>query len=789
MHFKFRAHPRGGVRVIEEITNFSLCWLEGRNGVGKTLAVRLLELATGGQPYLGNTAAWQSLRENLGYTEITVTELKGGGRLELQLTPERWPSEPDPDIDPEVIGTARLDGEEYTFGAVSELLRVFRIAGDDSITDRFRTMIQTDQYLVNRHNQRLEAAINPLVISISRLLSDIGELSVHNLNKLEAKQREVSYQREEAARQFQQDTQLIEDLEMLRRLGTALRELEEREPNLEAALLHVEDAVSTVEQERTQLEERQRELLPQAEQRESLLERLTDLRRQRENHAERAEDAMAKTVQILNGMGLPPLDREQLKEAQEDAELTRETLIENRASLAISPNLTRLVNRVLDPLEEIRGSPLNDEIIAVVRETRLKVEELRDGLSAREREIALNQQGSLVEELDARVADLNSKLESIEQAKKHLKAYRYQSTRLTTVESEISQLSESLAANVGDDYKDVVNILKGKEEEYIELLQRRVELRHKKGLLRREGSADELKTRIAELRSELKVTADGQETAEQKVRAEFEERRAQLRIATDELDRVKADLDDFNSGLADTLRLFELSPQYEWLRSSIEANYLPRTGLEPRACLQRLERICSAAQDLQDTVDKLANTVPAVDAALGDLSRNVGKSNDPGNRYVRPLAGYYETRLGYLLSAPEIEKALFQGGRFAGLDLLQGVVSWRDGSGDPRRRPIEAFSSGEQAFAYVLASVLQRADETASNRVLVLDEFGAFIEAGRLDRLLRFLNQRVLKAEHAEQVIIILPLRQPLEQASIMLAESGQTEVRRDYFMQERYSS
>lgn len=94
MRFNFRANPTGGIRLISEIADYRLCWLEGRNGIGKTLAVRLLELISGEQPYASAPAAWRSLRKNLGPTTVTVTGLKGGEELVVDLTPGEWPEEP-----------------------------------------------------------------------------------------------------------------------------------------------------------------------------------------------------------------------------------------------------------------------------------------------------------------------------------------------------------------------------------------------------------------------------------------------------------------------------------------------------------------------------------------------------------------------------------------------------------------------------------------------------------------------------------------------------------------------
>ena len=57
--------PTGGLRVITEIPDFTLCRLEGQNGMGKTLAVRLLQLVTGDQPWAGLELAWRTLRQHL----------------------------------------------------------------------------------------------------------------------------------------------------------------------------------------------------------------------------------------------------------------------------------------------------------------------------------------------------------------------------------------------------------------------------------------------------------------------------------------------------------------------------------------------------------------------------------------------------------------------------------------------------------------------------------------------------------------------------------------------------
>ncbi|KQP84570.1 hypothetical protein ASF35_06700 [Aeromicrobium sp. Leaf291] len=67
------------------------------------------------------------------------------------------------------------------------------------------------------------------------------------------------------------------------------------------------------------------------------------------------------------------------------------------------------------------------------------------------------------------------------------------------------------------------------------------------------------------------------------------------------------------------------------------------------------------------------------------------------------------------------------------------------------------FSTGEQAFAFTQARILDITPSSKPNRLLVLDEFGAFVSADRLPDLAAFLSAPEVE-EVANQVLVILPL-------------------------------
>src|ERR1700722_14057429 len=85
----------GGLKIIEYIPPTRPCRLEGRNGIGKSVLIRLLVLISGVQPYPGQAALWQSLRSLVGRTKITVDGLSGDvSSAIVRLTPDHWPAQP-----------------------------------------------------------------------------------------------------------------------------------------------------------------------------------------------------------------------------------------------------------------------------------------------------------------------------------------------------------------------------------------------------------------------------------------------------------------------------------------------------------------------------------------------------------------------------------------------------------------------------------------------------------------------------------------------------------------------
>ena len=126
-----------------------------------------------------------------------------------------------------------------------------------------------------------------------------------------------------------------------------------------------------------------------------------------------------------------------------------------------------------------------------------------------------------------------------------------------------------------------------------------------------------------------------------------------------------------------------------------------------------------------------------------------------------------------------VRTALFAGGSDIQVDLKDMSTSWVSKEGPRHSRPLEAFSSGERAFAYTRVQVERLAGSDAANRVVFLDEFGSFVADDRFEQLKRYLRSQALGSA-AEKIVVVLPLRHtPTD------AESAELESRGGYIVRE----
>src|SRR5689334_23371786 len=86
MRFQIERHSEGALPLITEIPDFGVVQLEGYNGVGKSLTVRLLQICAAEPLALDTqTEAWRSFCTGLGRLTVTITMLNGAKELRFDI--------------------------------------------------------------------------------------------------------------------------------------------------------------------------------------------------------------------------------------------------------------------------------------------------------------------------------------------------------------------------------------------------------------------------------------------------------------------------------------------------------------------------------------------------------------------------------------------------------------------------------------------------------------------------------------------------------------------------------
>ena len=210
--------------------------------------------------------------------------------------------------------------------------------------------------------------------------------------------------------------------------------------------------------------------------------------------------------------------------------------------------------------------------------------------------------------------------------------------------------------------------------------------------------------------------------------------------------------------------------ELSWL-GTLELGLLPQasspldTQVEALAALERI------ARHLTEVLVMTLNDAQSVGKALEDLAsrlRAMNISDVPAGRLPMAVRRHYESLFGReLAEVEELRNALFEGSQQVQVDLREMSVGWQTTDGRRQSRPLEAFSSGQRAFAYTRVQMERQGDVHSRNRLLVLDEFGAFIAQDRFDVLVRYLKDQAI-GRLADQIVLILPIRQragePLEE-------------------------
>lgn len=752
MRFRFDSAPSASglsLPVLPEIPDGSIIWVEGRNGIGKTLSVRLLDLATGGAPYASDPEAWRSLQSGTGVITISASN---GDELLFWLDPEGWADDPTRQTWDQ-LGTATIGGEPATREQIIERLRVVRIAGEEglarAIGSQFVDLAAKVDELADRLGLRADAAdtsVDALLRLLERAASERAESAAAELAEAERSLQQADAALDPVSRRLRLLDQAIH-------AADSLEALTSRGPELIAKIEGIGQELQDAHRRR---EDAVAELTATAASRPGSsatneLARIEKLVARRE----KAADKVALEVSQLAGVAKTAPDRALVAGARAQIVGDLETETARRGDLARSDAvrtfLTRLLHLLDDSAElegravvlEMSGQPVTREILQdaaqarrssldqtdIAREVDATDERLRDLVERQEAlDAVADALGRLAHKRDsvrkalAQLARLESGLEGAKDrfraARERLDSAVQDAERLTLAKQEAERALAALAEGATDE--ELRDSIAAAEVPVEELIPTRDALRQEAGGLGR-------------VREEAKRAVDAYRLAAAEALAEQEQSR---------------------EALAD-------EPEWAWFRSAVGV------GDWSAAWTAQVRR---AASEAREAVNAAARNTKGVADALRDIAAHVSDARalPPETPISRAVIAACEDRVRAEFMSEAIRAALFDGAVVEAVDLRNPSVAWDD-DGLRVIRPFSAFSSGEQAFAYIRARIEQVRKRADEHLLLVLDEFSAFIAGDRRRLLNRLLAERI-HAQAVSQVVLIVPLSQDYVTAA---AEAG----------------
>lgn len=863
MRFTFKADDAiaKGLRVIPEIPDVRLAQLEGQNGIGKTLAARLLELISGEMPFAALPKAWDSLVENLGVVEISVEGLPEG-LLEVRLDSASWRDRTQAQCaqDP---GEVALAGRPVDWSQVRRHLQVRRIAGDEGLAETLGRTLRERSIEADNGRQR----ISPLVAEWSQQLEALVEVTSWvtptSLKQLRANAagagRQLLQAEKEANTAAQAADAATQTESILRGVVAAAEELPDLVEAYSSRISSHNDAKTHVVGLEAELADAGAAQVFDAQRTKEIRHwtRLLDLRQTALTRARLSER------QMIGYLGLESRpDRSEMKDLRES---TQQALAEARKQLKTVDMAGTLRTATTEVEATLSGLPsaARSETVADL-DRPLSADELLDGVRRRRDALREIPRPGQALELDRQVLRLNDRLRALQQLPSFIETTNRKSTNVAEAEERLFQLYSLSAAEktarhqLQEDLAHWRDALLSASTEAVQYLSRigrmigREEVSGQEPIdspdslpsidesdeelddAAFEAAETELESAVQSiLRTPEEVRREidewfaaqlaqvwsfddqrehedlGWDLADSLPRlhgwlAEISERAAAERESTlhmgEHLDDLRRSADEVAAALkAQRLSIATaiktLTDQDgDWseiassVRDALDAADYPHeaTRITPEGFLGAglsdaaadlaelsaasvLEMLAQVAERLEDSAARTRDAWGTVSAYLSTETHRLAPrlaGPDPwtlsglttrGSAVV--LHSWTEGEIGRILSADALRSELFEGAAEVAFDLTGLAVAWRTPDGRRRRRPLEAFSSGEQVFAYTRAKLetFRSLRDSTEHLTVFLDEFGAFVARDRFSQLLAYVQREAL-GEIADQVVVMLPL-------------------------------
>ncbi|MED7928069.1 hypothetical protein SMD20_27680 [Nonomuraea sp. LP-02] len=555
-------------------------------------------------------------------------------------------------------------------------------------------------------------------------------------------------------------TDRVQALEQAVQVLDKLDQIRGRGPELDKKLSQTQQKMEKINERKQQLDEE----IAGAHDRQSKdtqAERaFTRAKKQLEQQEKKLETAKKSLESAAAQVGITPT-APAVEQARKAAASRLNELVSLQPTINATPLLRQLLTNIVGFLGESEDAGLGEQTIVsrLADATEVTVTALKTALQARITELDQQQPNSSAEQLDRNIEATRSHLSEMIELDSLLTAVDELTDAKAKARDKLAAAASKLPPTTARTLSDLLAQRNKLDDEASELQAQYARLEHAKELLGGGQTEDTLLADLIDICRSLDVEVSrvrGHLDAQSQELAEMTKRQA-----TAEYDAVRARkaATDHSSQVTRVIR--ELAaPETAWLRVVVpeidtlhEADHLRQSSV--------LEHVLELIERARQRLGSALGSILGVSGALGgtrELLESGEAASGSWNETVRLYLGSHVRRW---FDNDRVRDALFGSGTNIFLDPVSMIVSWTNGKGEAQSRPLSAFSSGEQAFAFTRARMAQldREAPTAMNRLIALDEFGSVIDRDGMAHLAQYLSDRCVEKPD-EQVVVILPLRE-----------------------------
>ncbi|WP_166876326.1 hypothetical protein [Salinibacterium sp. ZJ450] len=751
----------------------SVSRLEGYNGVGKSTAVRILMLCTGTMPYRDSERAWQSLKDSLGPVTVRVDGLSDDKSIAWRFDTHKWQDLLPPVAD-HWFESIEIDGHKVTLQEVTELFTVYRLAGDVGVLETLASQI--DQYADGVAMSR--SAFGPSDTSpgihASTLLQTVkDELSVVNAGVVSEDQRRLDLAEgaaKRASEQIESARTHIDKIDETIEIFDQVREVESEGPNLARRTHEASEALQRAQAQRERLDDALEKMAVAASLGADISTQLLNAEKTYKRNHGNLKSATVRLTEAVTELNVDPNAQNVLSAAEKSRETIR-VLGVRIDELSASPNLLALSERVTTELDNAINAGMGHEsILRRADSLRPEVAQLRDDIDRRRSEMRSELESKDARDLAQQRQHEARRLASLEGLPELIDEVERLNRLTESAKTRLAELAKSPNLEASQKLEELRGERDFADSEIIRLAGEHAKLLRQHGLLGGGRNAEWLNTELQTRRKELGLSAEDDLVAEAKrLQQELADReRRQTHIIRD-LEDARALFNQHQEDLLASRDSLLNSPEYAWLRDGLSA-LLARQNDDRETILARqtdLDHRVTKALDLLNTARITAITL---EEALRYVARVIrGTADESTPRYHKEVVVWLEQQFSIYFSQAEVSELLMgTGATDVHVDLIAASLNWTRQSGESDSRPLEAFSSGQQAFAYTRArlGLIDSRPAKPLNRLVCLDEFGAFMAEDIRDSLYTDLQVRSA-SNPLDHYLLILPVAQDYEASAL----------------------